>query len=107
VKSVLVDSDIVIEVLRRRDIDVIARWEKLANTDLAILYSPVTAAEIWHGARPSEHETIQTLFEGLLCVPVDAAVGPSAATAAPDAASSDAANRQACIRFRGVHDTDG
>src|ERR1017187_5848143 len=50
--SVLVDSDILIEVSRGRDADLVSRWTELSRSDVAILYSPVTAAELWAGARP-------------------------------------------------------
>ena len=45
--SVLVDSDILIEVSRGRDQEIVSRWTKLGDSDDAILYSPVTAAELW------------------------------------------------------------
>jgi predicted nucleic acid-binding protein len=46
--------------------------------DDAILYSPVSAAELWAGARPSEHDAIDDLFRALMCVPIDAAIGQQA-----------------------------
>ena len=73
--TVLIDSDILIEVTRGRDSDVLSRWEHLSRSDGALLYSPVTAAELWAGARPHEHEALTNLFEALLCVPIDAEVG--------------------------------
>ena len=45
--SVLVDSDILIEVTRGRDKDVLARWVDLSGSDAAIAYSPVSLAELW------------------------------------------------------------
>src|ERR1035441_5251569 len=34
-----------------------------------------TIAEIWHGARPSEHAILNALFSALTCVPIDAEIG--------------------------------
>jgi predicted nucleic acid-binding protein len=76
--SVLVDSDILIEVSRGRDPDLLSRWLELGRSDVAILYSPVSAAELWAGARPSEHALIRKLFNALACVPIDAEVGRQA-----------------------------
>jgi predicted nucleic acid-binding protein len=76
--SVLVDSDILIEVSRGRDINLVSRWIELGRREDAILYSPVSAAELWAGARPSEHDAIDNLFRALTCVPIDAAMGQQA-----------------------------
>ncbi len=73
--SVLVDSDILIEVSRGRDADFVSRWIELGRSDVAILYSPVSAAELWAGARPAEHAALTGLFGALACVPVDAEIG--------------------------------
>ncbi len=71
----LVDSDILIEVSRGRDQEILSRWTALGHSENAILYSPVTAAELWAGARPREHETLINLFRVLLCAPVDGETG--------------------------------
>jgi hypothetical protein len=76
--SVLVDSDILIEVSRGRDADLVSRWTELGRSDVAILYSPVSAAELWAGARPPEHQAIRNLFRALTCVPIDAETGREA-----------------------------
>jgi predicted nucleic acid-binding protein len=76
--SVLIDSDIFIEVSRGRDQAIIAKWLELGTSDTEILFSPVTAAEVWAGARPSENALLEKLFSTLECVPVDAAVGKRA-----------------------------
>src|SRR5580658_5534569 len=70
-KSVLVDSDILIEVSRGRNPDIVARWVDLSNSDDAVLYSPVSVAELWAGARPNEHEALRNLVEALTCAPID------------------------------------
>lgn len=73
--TVLVDSDVLIEVSRGRDQDILAKWEELARSEHRVLYSPVTAAELWAGARPREHEALSNLFRALLCVPIDGETG--------------------------------
>jgi predicted nucleic acid-binding protein len=73
--SVLVDSDILIEVSRGRDREIVSRWTALGHSEDAILYSPVTAAELWAGARPREYEALTNLFRVLLCTPVDSETG--------------------------------
>jgi predicted nucleic acid-binding protein len=73
--SVLIDSDILIEVSRGKDMDIVSRWIELGNQEIAILYSPVSVAELWAGARPLEHEALDNLFGALTCVPIDATTG--------------------------------
>jgi predicted nucleic acid-binding protein len=76
--SVLVDSDILIEVSRGRDTDIVSRWTELSRSDVVILYSPVSAAELWAGARPAEHDALNNLFGVLKGVAIDAATGRQA-----------------------------
>ena len=52
---VLVDSDILIEVSRGTNAPIVARWLELSHSDDAVLYSPVSVAELWAGARPKEY----------------------------------------------------
>jgi len=73
--SVLVDSDILIEVTRGQNENVLSLWERLGQSGEDILYSPVTAAELWTGARPKEHQALSDLFRALLCAPIDAEIG--------------------------------
>ena len=73
--TVLVDSDVLIEVSRGRDQDILAKWEELARSQHRVLYSPLTAAELWAGARGREHEALSNLFRALLCVPIDDETG--------------------------------
>lgn len=73
--SVLVDSDILIEVSRGRDADLVARWIELSRSDVPVLYSSISVAELWAGARPSEYTALADLFRALRCVPVDAETG--------------------------------
>jgi predicted nucleic acid-binding protein len=65
--NVLLDSDIVIEILRSRDPVILSQWNTLAYSGGDILFSPVTVAEVWAGARSSEHQAISRFFPMLLC----------------------------------------
>ena len=76
--TVLVDSDILIEVSRGRNADVVSKWIDLSNSDAAVLYSPVSVAELWAGARPNEYDTLNNLFRALMCIPIDAEAGRQA-----------------------------
>ena len=76
--SVLVDSDILIDVSRGRDTGLVSRWTELSRSEVGILYSPVSAAELWAGARPAEHDALNNLFGVLACVPIDAETGRQA-----------------------------
>ena len=76
--TVLVDSDVLIEVSRGRDRDILAKWKELSESDLPILYSPVTGAELWAGARPAEHDALENLFRALHCVAIDGDTGRQA-----------------------------
>jgi len=76
--SVLLDSDIVIEILRSRDQEILALWNALANSSSEILFSPVTATEVWAGARPSEQQTIAGFFPMLKCAQADYRIGKRA-----------------------------
>jgi predicted nucleic acid-binding protein len=76
--TVLVDSDVLIEISRGKNHDILARWSELGESDDPILYSPVTAAELWAGARPREHQALTNLFQALVCVPIDAETGRQA-----------------------------
>lgn len=76
--NIFLDSDIVIEVLRSRDQAILSEWDALANTDGEILFSPITAAEIWAGARPHEYADISNFFLPLTCLPISHEVGETA-----------------------------
>jgi hypothetical protein len=72
---VLIDSDILIGVSRARDTAILARWSDLSRIEIPLLCSPVTIAELWHGARPAEHDTLEALFTAINCVPIDSKIG--------------------------------
>lgn len=73
--TVFIDTDVVIEVLRGRNREITENWQRLAASQVAILISPVTIAEVGAGARPREKDAIARLFAPLICVSVDALIG--------------------------------
>jgi predicted nucleic acid-binding protein len=73
-----VDSDILIEVFRARDRELVKRWHDLEASGAVIEYSPVSAAELWAGARTNEFEATVRLFDALRCVPIDRETGTRA-----------------------------
>jgi predicted nucleic acid-binding protein len=76
--TVLVDSDVLIEVSRERNHDILFQWTQLAESGSAILCSPVSSAELWAGALPREYEATAKLFRTLLCIPIDYETGRQA-----------------------------
>ncbi len=76
--TVLVDSDILIEVSRGKDLEILASWTALSQSDDLILYSPVAAAELWAGARTSEFVALTSLFAALTCAPIGNETGRQA-----------------------------
>jgi predicted nucleic acid-binding protein len=75
---VLIDSDVLIELFRGRNREISARWIELRESDAPIVYSPITSAEIWRGARASEAPTIAAAFAALTCIPIDTVIGKRA-----------------------------
>ena len=76
--TVLVDSDVLIEISRQRNRDLLNKWTELAESGNTILCSPVSSAELWAGAVPREHEATANLFRSFLCVPIDYETGRQA-----------------------------
>lgn len=76
--AILVDTDVLIEVLRERDPVMVDEWLRLAASSEPVFYSPVTAAELWQGARKKEEAAIGTLLSALTCVPIDEEIGKRA-----------------------------
>jgi len=68
--GVLVDSDVLIEVLRGRNASVVDNWIRLANSPEAVLCSPVTVAEIFHGIREREQSAAEAIFSAIVCLPI-------------------------------------
>ncbi len=76
--TVLVDSDILIEVSRGRNAEIVSKWIDLSNSNAAVLYSPVSVAELWAGARPNENDPLNNLFHALTCTPINEGTGRQA-----------------------------
>lgn len=76
--TVLVDSDVLIEVSKGKNKAIVLRWTELSESDNLILYSPVTAAELWAGAQLREYKLLTDLFRALVCVPIDEETGRQA-----------------------------
>lgn len=66
----LLDSDVLIWLLRGRK----ETLQRLEHLEGPFAVSVVSRAEIWAGARASEHKSIEELFLCLTTHPVDAAV---------------------------------
>jgi predicted nucleic acid-binding protein len=77
-KSVLIDSDILIEVSRARDSAILTKWDALSRGSTVLFCSPVTVAELWHGARPQEGRILQALFAAVQSIPIDGEIGQRA-----------------------------
>lgn len=77
-KSVLIDSDILIEVTRARDDAILLRWDQVSQAETPVLCSPVTVAELWHGARPGDSRILSALFTAIHCIPIDTKIGVQA-----------------------------
>jgi predicted nucleic acid-binding protein len=76
--TVLIDSDILIEVCRGKDEKTGLRWTNLSQSESVILYCPVTAAELWAGALPQDNRLLEGLFRALVCVSLDGETGQMA-----------------------------
>jgi len=72
---VVVDSDVLIEVTRNRDRKLIAAWFSLIESEIEVMYSSVSAAELWAGALPHEHDVLTRLFRSLRCASSDEETG--------------------------------
>jgi predicted nucleic acid-binding protein len=68
--GVLLDSDVLIELLRGRN----ARFLCAFDENTPLFYSAVSAAEIGHGARDSETVAISALLAFCKCLPADCAI---------------------------------
>jgi predicted nucleic acid-binding protein len=77
-EPVLIDSDVLIEILRGTNTEVLGRWTELGRSNVLVAYSPITSAEIWRGARTPEAAAITAVFAALTCIPIDATIGKRA-----------------------------
>ncbi len=73
--GVLLDTDVAIEVLRRRNGVLLAQWKRLFETTIRVYYTPVTAAELRQGVRPREEEALSDFLDAVICLPIEADIG--------------------------------
>lgn len=73
--NILLDSDIVIEVLRARDQALLVKWSVLMESKDEVFFSPITAAEIWPHVRPGELAAVSRFFRPLSCATIDYNIG--------------------------------
>jgi hypothetical protein len=76
--GVLVDSDILIEVLRGRKLEFARLWADTVAANEPLFYSPVTLAEIRHGMRGRERESTERVFSSMLSIPIEIEIGARA-----------------------------
>ena len=69
--KVLLDTDVVIEILRTRNPGILALWSELASNSADVLISPITSAEVWAGAWPRERTTTEEFLVSMTCLPID------------------------------------
>jgi predicted nucleic acid-binding protein len=73
--TVLLDTDVAIEILRSRNQIISSKWSALVDSGTVVFYAPVVAAEVWAGALPHEHHLISIFFRPLICIPTDYEIG--------------------------------
>lgn len=76
-KSVLIDSDIIIEILRG-NIQIAGVVKKMWHNGARLTYSPITMAEVRAGMRPAEEKATMDLLESMECVPIDKTIAKKA-----------------------------
>lgn len=76
----LLDSDVLIWLLRGRTetVDLVGRLQR--ETPAALACSVLSILEIWTGIRPGEERKTQALLESLRVVPVDTSIARRAAS---------------------------
>lgn len=67
-----------IEVSRARDSGILAKWDALSRGPAVLFCSPVTVAELWHGARQQDDRILQALLAAIQSIPIDAEIGQRA-----------------------------
>jgi predicted nucleic acid-binding protein len=72
---ILVDSDVLIEISRDRNPEIVESWKALRRSPEVLACCPVTVAEVWRGARAAEEEVLTHLFQIFVCVPIDEQIG--------------------------------
>ena len=75
--DILLDSDVIIEILRGNEA-VAEEVIGLGKAGRAVLYTPISKAEIYHGIRDSEKETTEAFFACCRPVPITDEIGEKA-----------------------------
>ena len=75
--DILLDSDVIIEILRGNG-EVIEEVVSLGKSGRAVLYTPVSKAEIYHGLREGETGQAEMLFSACRSVPITDGIGEKA-----------------------------
>lgn len=75
--DILLDSDVIIEIFRGNE-KVAEEVIRLAKSGRAVLYTPVSKAEIYHGIREGETGKAEELFSGCRPVPITDDIGEKA-----------------------------
>ncbi|MBI4657027.1 MAG: type II toxin-antitoxin system VapC family toxin [Elusimicrobia bacterium] len=75
--DIILDSDVIIEVLRGNE-EVTEEVIRLGKSGHAVLYTPVSEAEIYHGIRGNEAGKAEALFSGCASVPITDTIGEKA-----------------------------
>jgi predicted nucleic acid-binding protein len=73
--GVLVDSDILIDVLRGRKLEIARLWADTVGAGTPLFCSPVTLAEVRHGMRAHERESTERAFSFMMSVPIEVEIG--------------------------------
>ena len=88
-KGILIDSDVLIELLRGRNASVRFQFESQLADSVPLFYSAVSAARNRAGARDSEAAAITVLYAFMTCLPADCGIA--------------AEGGEVLKRFRGSH----
>ena len=75
--SVLLDSDVVISLLRGRSPERAAWTDRLSRNEV-LFYSPITKAEVFAAMRRNEEVPTRRLFSLLVCLPITEEIGETA-----------------------------
>src|SRR3972149_11197433 len=76
-RSVLLDTDVLIEILRQ-NIAIAEQVKKLYRDGKLVCFSPDTKAEVYHGVLPKEEIDTSRFFAKMTCLSIDDAIGEKA-----------------------------
>lgn len=77
VRKIVVDSDVLIQVLRG-DAAVAAKLRRCLETGTAVALTPISVAEVFAGMRPEEEARTRVFLGSLDCLRIDRGVGERA-----------------------------